>query len=126
MLYENNFLENPFREYILDKYQQVLYENAGIFSFILCKIPDKYQQVLYENLGVHASNPMHQLININRCCTKTPLIITTLISLLLDKYQQVLYENVSSPPPITKPITDKYQHVLYENHFLNICKCFFY
>lgn len=71
MLYENNFLENPFREYIFDKYQQVLYENAGIFSFILCKIPDKYQQVLYENLGVHASNPMHQLININRCCTNT-------------------------------------------------------
>ena len=102
----------PFRR--IDKYQQVLYENAGIFSFILCKIPDKYQQVLYENLGVHASNPMHQLININRCCTKTPLIITTLISLLLDKYQQVLYENLQYFTRLLLVINDKYQQVLYE------------
>ena len=110
----------------IDKYQQVLYENTISCWVSPIRSPININRCCTKTIfqKIHLENTYQ--ININRCCTKTPLIITTLISLLLDKYQQVLYENVSSPPPITKPITDKYQQVLYENHFLNICKCFFY
>ena len=34
--------------FLLDKYQQVLYENLQYFTRLLLVINDKYQQVLYE------------------------------------------------------------------------------
>ena len=60
------------------------------------------------------------VININRYCTKTLIIVFLNNIVSYDKYQQILYENgVVAYNNNTKEI-DKYQQILYENLLKNV------
>ena len=101
---------------MLDKYQQILYENFSKPSHAFAISQDKYQQILYENKFSFLISSKSFLININRYCTKTSNQDILYKIHKGDKYQQILYENANGVVVGQYDGKDKYQQILYENY----------